>query len=64
VARLGPHDPNARGLLEDCESRSRARVQFGRAIWGFAANGPLGFLAGRKPLFSMRLAEMEVRFGV
>jgi hypothetical protein len=52
------------GCWKIAEARSRARVQFGRAAWGFAASGPLGFLAGRKPLFSIRLADMEIRFGL
>jgi len=40
------------------------RLQQGTAHWRFAAEGPLGFLHGRKPLASARLDELSADFGV
>lgn len=31
--------------------------------WDFAADGPLGFLRGRRPLVSFRLTDLELTFG-
>jgi hypothetical protein len=38
-------------------------VELGAARWSFAPDGPLGFLDGREPFLSARLAEMSLRFG-
>jgi len=35
-----------------------------RARWEFASCGPLGYLAGRRPLLSVALADMAISFGV
>jgi hypothetical protein len=43
--------------------RATARLGAGRVRWRFAPGGPLGFLAGRRPLVSMRLADFRMRFG-
>lgn len=44
--------------------RGRARLRFGRGCWRFDPAGPLGFLAGRRPLVTVRLEEMTLRFGL
>jgi hypothetical protein len=33
------------------------------ATWDFAADGPLGFLHGRRPTISFRLSDVRLRFG-
>jgi hypothetical protein len=52
------------GRVRVAEVQALARLQFGRADWDFAPAGPLGFLAGRRPLFSARLSRMTVSFGI
>jgi hypothetical protein len=52
------------GRVRVAEVQSLFRLQFGRADWDFAAAGPLGFLAGRCPLFSARLSKMAISFGI
>lgn len=42
----------------------RARIDLGRAVWTFAPSGPLAFLAGRRPLASLRLSDMMLHLGV
>jgi hypothetical protein len=42
----------------------RARPRLLRANWDFASDGPLGYLAGRRPLVSLALTEMGISFGV
>jgi hypothetical protein len=44
-------------------ARLRGRVELGRAFWTFAPDGPLAWLAGRRPLVSVRLSLMTLRFG-
>jgi hypothetical protein len=41
----------------------RARVSFVSARWEFAGDGPLGFLAGMRPLISATLTDADVAFG-
>ncbi|GAB7042276.1 MULTISPECIES: acetoacetate decarboxylase family protein [Catenuloplanes] len=41
--------------------RGRAALRPGRVVW--SPEGPLGYLAGRRPLFSVTLADFDVTFG-
>lgn len=43
--------------------RSRSRVAVSSVAWDVAAAGPLGFLAGRRPLASFTLADFRMSFG-
>lgn len=43
--------------------RSRSGVRLIRISWAFAPGGPLGWLAGARPIFSMSLRDFTVRFG-
>ena len=43
--------------------RGRARTLPARAHWDFAADGPLGFLAGHRTLASFRLHNFHLTFG-
>jgi len=43
--------------------RGRATVHLATARWDLAAEGPLGRLAGRRPLVSLVLADFDLRFG-
>lgn len=40
------------------------RLRKGSARWDFSQGGPLAFLHGRTPLFSMRLEDLTASFGV
>jgi hypothetical protein len=40
-----------------------ARVVPCRGSWRFDADGPLGFLRGRRPVVSLRLRDVRLRFG-
>ncbi|MEO3434103.1 acetoacetate decarboxylase family protein [Inquilinus sp. CAU 1745] len=46
------------------DMRARARIEVGRARWRFAADGPLRFLTGLQPLFSVRLSRLSMEFGI
>lgn len=48
-----------------CSTRCSARGQLvlGKAAWEFAADGPLSFLRGRRPLASLRLESLALVFG-
>ncbi|MCW2800055.1 MAG: acetoacetate decarboxylase [Aeromicrobium sp.] len=43
----------------------KGRIRFGRALgrWAFAADGPIGFLAGRKPLLTLASRPFRLIFG-
>jgi hypothetical protein len=43
--------------------RGRAGLRIGRAAWRPDPGGPLGYLAGRRPLVSVTLADFRLRFG-
>ncbi|GGM54018.1 acetoacetate decarboxylase family protein [Dactylosporangium sucinum] len=43
--------------------RSTARYGTTRVVWDVAADGPLGFLSGRRPLVSMAATDFRMRFG-
>ena len=53
--------------LDGREHDSRVRAFGGiatcRTAWSFPAGGPLGFLAGRRPVTSLRLEELALAFG-
>lgn len=67
-----PGQPRASGFViqqNDCgllrtRCRGRGRLVTGRATWDFAASGPLGFLQGRVPLFSLRVRDLQASFGI
>lgn len=52
------------GKLKVTRLRATGQVGFGQATWHFAEDGPLAFLRGLKPVFSMRLGSMAVSFGL
>jgi len=54
---------NDYGLLRT-RCRGRGRLVTGRASWDFDASGPLGFLHGRTPLFSLRIRDLQASFGI
>ncbi|HEV7830818.1 MAG TPA: acetoacetate decarboxylase family protein [Pseudonocardiaceae bacterium] len=43
--------------------RATSGVRLIRISWEFAADGPLGWLVGARPIFSMSLRDFTVRFG-
>jgi hypothetical protein len=43
--------------------RGSARPVPCRAAWRFAEDGPLGYLHGRRPVLSLRLCDVRLRFG-
>ncbi len=63
--RGGPGDGSRSGAGDEVVTpmRGSARTLPALATWDFAADGPLGFLHGRRPLVSFRLRDVRVRFG-
>lgn len=67
-----PGQPSASGFViqqNDCgllrtRCRGRGRIVTGRADWEFAATGPLAFLHGRAPLFSLYIRDLQASFGI
>lgn len=51
------------GGLNVTRAQARATLRVGRGHWRFDEAGPLHFLAGRRPLLSLRLDRMSMRFG-
>jgi hypothetical protein len=51
------------GGLVRAKMRAWGRIGLGRAEWRVAPEGPLAFLAGRRPLLSFRLDRMDAVFG-
>jgi hypothetical protein len=43
--------------------RGRAGLRLGRGTWRVEAGGPLGYLAGRRPLLTVALTDFRLRFG-
>jgi hypothetical protein len=43
--------------------RGRAGVRLGQGTWRIDADGPLGYLAGRRPLLTVALTDFRLRFG-
>lgn len=56
-----PVDEHARPVTADLRGSSRALPCF--ASWEFDSNGPLGWLADRRPLLSARMADFTMSFG-
>ncbi len=52
------------GAIQVAEGNLLARVQLGTGSWTIAAEGPLAFLSGHKPLFNLRFAQMAFSFGI
>ncbi|MTV24172.1 hypothetical protein FTX61_01860 [Nitriliruptoraceae bacterium ZYF776] len=52
------------GRDHDSRVQSLARLHLATAAWRFAPTGPLGWLAGRRPLLSVVLDPMSVTFGL
>ncbi|MGI5184942.1 acetoacetate decarboxylase family protein [Dactylosporangium sp. CA-152071] len=51
------------GRAETTPVRSTARYGPARVVWTFAPEGPLRFLAGRRPLLSFVAGDFRMRFG-
>ena len=49
--------------LKLTHARCRGQIAFGKGSWEFAAEGPLAFFTERRPLLSIRLENMSLRFG-
>jgi hypothetical protein len=43
--------------------RGRTGLRLGSGTWRVDANGPLGYLAGRRPLLTVTLTDFRLRFG-
>jgi hypothetical protein len=43
--------------------RGRAGLRLGSGTWRVDAGGPLGYLAGRRPLVTVTLTDFRLRFG-
>jgi hypothetical protein len=51
------------GAVKRTAVRGRAGLRLGGAAWRADPDGPLGYLAGRRPLLSVTLADFRLRFG-
>lgn len=51
------------GALVVARVRGSARLGIARGTWSFDPDGPLAFLAGRRPLLSLALQPFALRFG-
>lgn len=51
------------GSIVRTRVRGSAGLRLGGATWRVEAGGPLGYLAGRRPLLSLTLADFRMRFG-
>ena len=58
----GPHEPGPDREVV-APMRGTARSLPCRAAWEFAPDGPLGWLAGKRPLASFRMADFAMSFG-
>ncbi len=52
------------GAIQVTEGNLLARMQLGTGDWTIAAEGPLAFLSGHKPLLNLHLAQMAFSFGI
>lgn len=52
------------GGLKRTAVRGRAGLRLGGSTWRVEPDGPLGHLAGRRPLLTLTLADFQLRFGV
>jgi hypothetical protein len=51
------------GRLRRTPVRGRAGVRLGGSTWRMNARGPLGYLAGRRPLVTLTIADFRMTFG-
>jgi len=51
------------GRLRLGELRAWGKASLGRGRWDFAGDGPLGFLAGRRPFCTLRIEARRILFG-
>ena len=51
------------GKVKRTRVRGRAGLRLGGATWRVDRHGPLGYLAGRRPLLSLTLTDFRLRFG-
>lgn len=51
------------GRVKRTGVRGHAGLRVGRARWAATPQGPVGYLAGRRPLVSLTLADFRLRFG-
>lgn len=51
------------GELVVSQVKGRGRLGLARGVWSFEPDGPLGFLAGRRPLLSLALHPFHLIFG-
>jgi hypothetical protein len=51
------------GALQVSPVAGRARLGVARARWSMLADGPVGFLAGRKPLLTLAIRPFHLAFG-
>jgi hypothetical protein len=51
------------GAVKRTRVRGRAGLRLGGAAWQVDRGGPLGYLAGRRPLISLTLTDFRLRFG-
>ncbi len=54
---------NRAGTLLTTRVRGRGRIGIARGQWHFDSDGPLDYLAGRKPLCSIVLRPVRIKFG-
>jgi hypothetical protein len=51
------------GMLKRSPVRAKARPQLATADWQINPSGPLGFLAGQRPVFNAHLRDFKIVFG-
>ncbi|GAB3501585.1 acetoacetate decarboxylase family protein [Amycolatopsis cihanbeyliensis] len=54
---------SADGAVLRSPVRARGRPRLASASWNLNPDGPLGYLAGRRPLFSAQLEDFDLHFG-
>jgi hypothetical protein len=52
------------GAVKRTAVRGRAGLRLGGSTWRVEPDGPLGYLAGRRPLLTVTLSDFQLRFGV
>ena len=52
------------GAVVTSRVRGRAALRLGRARWEISADGPLRYLAGRRPWLTLTIADFRLLFGV
>lgn len=51
------------GAVKTTRVRGRAGLRFGGSRWDVAPDGPLGYLAGRRPWMTVTIADFRLTFG-